>query len=191
MGPWPLVTGLVREELKAYLDAARVPGVERLLTRCPPWTVRDLTAHLALTFRRFAEMLEKSRRGDFSPPFAPEELSAHNLRAVERFRGDPATALALDADRFLKAVREPDELMAHQFGPIPVSLQVLFGLNEVVIHHDDLAEARGSSYQPDDRVVEVLIPVHERVLGGLPSAENSWTAILANTGRFPVEPPEE
>jgi hypothetical protein len=153
--------------------------------------VRDLTAHLALTIRRFAEMLEKSRHGDFSPPFAPEELSAHNLQAVERFRGDPATALALNADRFLKAVREPDELLAHQIGPIPVSLQVLFGLNELDIHHDDLAEARGSSYRPDDRVIEVLIPVHERVLGGLPPAADSWTAILANTGRFPVSPLDE
>lgn len=185
-GPWPLVTDLVRAELRAYLDDARLLEVKALPTRCSPWTVHDLTAHLGLTFRRFAEMLEKSRHGDLSPPFAPEELSARNLQAVGAFEGDPTAALAYEADRFLRAVREPDELMAHQYGPIPVSLQVLFGLNELAIHHDDLQEARGSSYRPDDRVIEVLVPVHERVLGGLAPATDSWTAILANTGRCPV-----
>lgn len=188
MGPWPLVTDLVRAELTAYLDDASLPGVQMLPTRCTPWTVRDLTAHLALTFRRFAEMLESSRHGDLSPPFAPEELSAHNLQAVETFQGDPAPALASEADRFLRAVREPDELMAHQFGPIPVSLQVLFGLSELAIHHDDLEEARGRAYRPADRVIEVLVPVHERVIGGRAPAADPWIAVLANTGRLPTIP---
>ena len=183
MGPWPLVTDLVRAELRAYLDAARSAEIEALPTRCSPWTVCDLTAHLGLTFRRFGDMLEQSRSGDLSPPFGPQELPARNLRNVEQFEGDPLAELAAQAERFLAAAVSSDELMAHQFGPIPVGLQVLFGLNELALHRHDLEEARGGSYRPDSRVIDALVPVWERVLRGLPPGEDPWQRILIASGR--------
>jgi hypothetical protein len=72
------------------------------------------------------------------------------------------------------AVGDPEEPMAHQFGTIPVGLQLLFGVSELAIHHDDLADARGSRYQPRGAVVQALVPVWERVLGGLPPGANDW-----------------
>jgi uncharacterized protein (TIGR03083 family) len=182
-GPWPLVADLVRAELAAYLEVAHIPQVQPSPTRCAPWTVRDLTAHLAVTFRRFADMLEQSQRGDLSPPFGREELTARNLREVEKFQGDPFAELQIQADRFLAGATDPDELMAHQFGPIPVGLQVLFALDELALHRSDVEEARGGSYRPSGKVIEALVPVWQRVLGGLPAGPDPWRSILIASGR--------
>jgi hypothetical protein len=73
--------------------------------------------------------------------------------------------------------------MAHQRGPISVSLQLLFALNELAIHRDDLEVARGSRHRPADQVIEALFPVHAQVLGGLPSCGDSWQNILIHSGR--------
>jgi uncharacterized protein (TIGR03083 family) len=182
-GPWPLTTDLVRAELAAYLEDAADPALRGLQTRCTPWTVSDLTAHLALTFRRYLELLRRSRAGKLDPPFAPEDLSAQNLRAVSTFRGDPFQALEASALRFLHSATDADELIAHQFGPIPIGLQILFGLNELAIHHDDVEYASRRRYRPPSSVVRALVPVWERVLGGLPPADNEWAAMLAASGR--------
>jgi uncharacterized protein (TIGR03083 family) len=182
-GPWPPAAELVRAELSAYLDAADDPDVMGLPTRCSPWTVRDLTAHLAMTFKRFARMLEQSRAGDLSPPFARDELSAENLSAVAGFTGDPRAELRRWAEGLVAAATDPDEPMAHQFGPIPVGLQLLFGLDELVIHHDDLAGALGGSYRPPGPVVQALVPVWERALGSLAPGADDWARILTASGR--------
>jgi hypothetical protein len=145
--------------------------------------VHELTAHLAMTFERFVRLLAQSRAGDLSPPFAPQELAAENLRAVAAFTGDACAELRRWAEGLLAAATDPDELIAHQFGPIPVGLQLLFGLDELVIHHDDLAAARGGYYRPPGAVVRALIPVWERVLGGLPPGGDDWARILAASGR--------
>ncbi len=182
-GPWPLTIDLVHDELTAYLEDAADPTLRGLPTRCPGWNVSDLTAHLALTFRRFLDLLRRSRAGDFAPPFAPGDLATENERAVSIFRGDPFTALDASAFRFLHAATDPDELIAHQFGPIPVGLQIRFALNELAIHHDDLAPATRRRYRPPSPVVHALVPMWERVLGGLPPAGDDWAAILAASGR--------
>ena len=182
-GPWPPAAELLRAELAAYLDAADSPEVAELPTRCDPWTVGDLTAHLAVTFKRFAQMLERSRAGDLSPPFARRELSDENLRAVAVFSGDPYAELRRWAEGFVAAVGDLEEPVAHQFGPIPVGLQLLFGASELAIHHDDLEDARDGRYQPRTAVVQALVPVWERVLGGLPPGADDWARILAASGR--------
>jgi uncharacterized protein (TIGR03083 family) len=182
-GPWPPAAELLQAELGAYLDAAGDPDVQGLPTRCRPWTVHDLTAHLAMTFKRFARLLERSRAGDLSPPFARDELAAENLRAVAGFTGDPSAELRRWAGGLVAAATDPEEPMAHQFGPIPVGLQLLFGLDELVIHHDDLAAALGGSYRPPGPVVQALVLVWERVLGGLPPGADDWARILIASGR--------
>ncbi len=141
----PLVTSLVREELAAYLTAVGDATVQSLPTRCPPWTVRDLTTHLAVTFRRFANMLEQSRAGDLSPPFAREQLTAINLQEVEYFTGDPLGELQTQAERFLLAATDSDEVVGHQRGPIPAELQVLFGSNALALHRRPARNRRRTS----------------------------------------------
>jgi uncharacterized protein (TIGR03083 family) len=180
--PWPQAVRWTRRELRLYLHAADDAASWHLPTRCPPWSVRDLTAHLAATFRRFAEQLDRSRLGVLDAPFARERLSQENLRAVQDFAGDPLYALDEQALRFLDAVETADELMGHQFGPIPVGLQVMFGLNELALHHDDLAQARGERYRPAPEVVAALATMYEAVFG-LPDGEDPWDRLLRATGR--------
>jgi uncharacterized protein (TIGR03083 family) len=184
-GPWPLVDGLVKSELDSYISAAAHPTLQSLATRCRPWNVRDLTAHLAATFARYAYLLEQSRRGDLSKPFEPEDLSAHNLRAVADMKAQPHGELRRQAGRFLGLVNDPVELTAHQYGPIPVGLQVRFALNEVAIHRDDLEQARQRGYRPPDDVIEALTPIWERVIGWSEAPANlePWARILKASGR--------
>jgi uncharacterized protein (TIGR03083 family) len=181
-GPWPLATGQTRAELDAYLRTVADPALGGQPSLCPAWTVSQVTAHLAATFARFADQLVKSRAGDLSPPFAPAELTAENLRAVERAAGEPGSALRAEAGRFLGLVNDPDEPMAHQRGPIPVALQVLFGLNELAVHHYDVTAPRGPGYRPPDPVLALLGDLHERI-NGLPPGGDPWDRILRQTGR--------
>lgn len=180
-GPWPLVDDLVRDELDRLLAAATDPEAA---TRCRPWSVRDVTAHLAVTFARFADMLEQSRRDDLTPPFIASDISKINLDAVAAFDGDPFEALPRAVDRFVSLATDPHEVMAHQFGPIPVGLQMRFALSELVLHHDDVAAAMGEAYRPPDEVVEALLPVWEDVMQlAEPDERDPWRKIWVGSGR--------
>jgi uncharacterized protein (TIGR03083 family) len=181
-GPWPPAAGPARRELDSYLDATADPALAGRPSLCPGWTVSQVTAHLAATFTRFADQLAKSRGGDLSPPFAPGELAAENARALARSGDDPRAALRAAAGRFLAMVAGPAEPMAHQRGPIPVALQVLFGLNELAVHHYDVTAPSGPGYRPPDDVLALLAQMHERI-NGLPPGQDLWSRILRQTGR--------
>ena len=175
----------VRAELAAYLAEAANPAAQSLPTRCPPWTVRDVSAHLAETFARFGRLLAQSRAGDFTPPFSPTELSAENLRTVAAFPGDPLPVLEAEATAFLDAAGDQDELIAHQFGPLPMRVQLGFALSELAIHHHDLAEALHKDYAPPAETVALLAHAWT-ALGGLPIAEpgdTDWKRVLRASGR--------
>lgn len=182
--PWPEVIDWLAAELRGYLADAADLASWQLPTRCPPWTVADLTRHLAATFRRFADQLDKARSGDLSPPFGRDELSTENLRAVAEFAGDPLQTLDSQARRFLAAAAAGDaaDLMGHQFGPIPVGLQVMFGLNELAVHHDDLAAAAGRGYQPPGPVISALTDMMTRS-GRMAPGQAGWQGLLVSTGR--------
>ena len=184
-GDWPLRTDLLRSEADAYIADARVSEVRELPTRCRPWTVHDLTKHLAATFHRYVELLRRSRTGDFRAPFAPEDLAEENLRAVREFTGDPIDAACEEVARFISLVSDPGEPMINQRGTIPVGLQLSFGINEFAIHHDDLARARGGSYRPGDEVVDVLRRTWKALTAGEtpPSGTDPWSWILERSGR--------
>jgi uncharacterized protein (TIGR03083 family) len=183
-GRWPDVRDLARAELESYLADASDPASQDRPTRCPPWTVADLTRHLAATAARFNAMLAQSRAGDLRPPFERNALSEENLRAVREFTGDPLASLREEAGRFLEDSTDPDEIMAHQFGPIPVGLQQHFLLNDIAIHHDDLAAAVGRSYRPPDAVVDALgrLFTAHRWWNG-PENPDAWARILSSSGR--------
>ena len=183
-GAWPDVRDLTRAELDSYLLAASEPAIQELPTRCPPWTIEDLTRHLAATAGRFNAMLAQSRGGDLTPPFGRDELSEENLRAVREFSGDPLASLRREAGRFLAESTDPDEIMAHQLGPIPAGLQQHFLLNDIAIHHDDLAVAVGRAYRPPEAVVEALARVYAAHRWWKePENPDTWARILASSGR--------
>ena len=181
-GPWPLAIPQARAELQGYLSAATAPGLAPKQSLCPAWTVSQVTAHLAATFARFAGQLAKSRGGDLSPPFAPDELSAQNLRAVAAFTDDPVRELQAQAARFLGMVTDPAEPMAHQRGPIPAGLQVLFGLSELAVHHYDVTAPFGPGYRPPDPVPELLLGTFAQI-AALPGGTDPWHRILRMSGR--------
>lgn len=72
--------------------------------------------------------------------------------------------------------------MAHQFGPVPVGLQVMFGLNELAVHHDDLPRATGNRSRPEDDVTTELAAMYDTVFG-LPERDDPWQRLLLATGR--------
>ena len=185
-GPWPDGTAATRHELAAYLAEVADGSLDGLATGCPPWTVRDVTVHLAETFRRFGRMLEQGRAGDFTPPFAPDQLDAENLRAVEAFTGDAAGALESAATGFLDRVADLDEPIPHQIGTVPAGLQVLFGLMDLAIHHDDVLVPAGRRYRPGAGTVDAVIPVVERLFGVPSGAADPWGVILVGSGRPPL-----
>jgi hypothetical protein len=176
MSAWPWTPDLIRQELTGYLDvAADMPDG---LTACPPWTVTDLTAHLASTFNRFRVLLAQSRAGDFTKPFEPEELSRWNLDAVADFGEDPFRELPEEVEGLLAEATNPMEMMANQRGPIPVALQLVFGLNELVLHHHDVVP-----YRPERTVLEPLLDMWQRRYAPLPDEPDPWHRILLASGR--------
>ena len=74
--------------------------------------------------------------------------------------------------------------MGHQRGPVPVGLQVIWGLSELTVHHDDLADATGTSYRPGDPVVAALVAMKEAT-DGFDAGEDLWLDYLRSTGRTP------
>ena len=176
---------IVLAELRAYLADAADLEIQELPTRCSPWVVRDVTAHLAATFTRFNQMLAQSRAGDLTPPFEPRGLSDENLARVADFTGDPLAALEREALAFIAEATNPDEMIAHQFGPLPMRVQMGFALNELAIHHDDLAHACRRTYEPPLATQALLAKAWDR-LGGLPIEEpgdTDWSRVLRASGR--------
>ncbi len=191
IGPWPSLDALLRTELAAYLIDAERPEVRAGLTRCQPWTGDQVTAHVAETFRRFSAMLARSRTGDLSPPFERSDLSRENLRAVHGFDGDPLLALKAEVEAFCDAATDADEVMAHQFGPIPVGLQAAFGLGELALHHDDLLGVVGERYRPAPATAAAIAKAYAAVRDdpALVDHDDLWSALLVVTDR--EKPPTE
>ncbi|HLW17361.1 MAG TPA: maleylpyruvate isomerase family mycothiol-dependent enzyme [Actinomycetota bacterium] len=181
-GDWPLRPDLLRIEADAYISFVRDQSLWELPTRCPPWTVLDVTRHLAATFHRYVELLRRSRTGDFRPPFKPEDLAEENLRAVREFTGDPIASACEEGARFISLADDPAEPMINQRGTISVGLQMCFGLNEFAIHHDDVAAAHGGTYRPSDEVLGVLIETWRALTHGK-LAGDRWEWILRASGR--------
>lgn len=86
------------------------------------------------------------------------------------------------AGRFLNSVDAVDEAIGHQFGPVPAGLQVMFGLVELAVHHDDHAHATGGSYRPDEEFVAAMVGMYDTVFG-VPAGPDPWTCLLRATGR--------
>lgn len=185
-GPWPDARAVTLAELASFLDDVADASLDALPTRCPPWTVRDVTIHVTETFRRFARTLDQGRSGDFAPPFPPAQMDAENLRAVEAFTGDPAHEFRIAVTTFVEAIGDLDEPIPHQGGTFPAALVLLFGLADIVIHHDDVLAADGRHYVPPADTIDALQPLTQRLFGMPAGLPDLWAAILAGTGRGPA-----
>ncbi|HEY7439218.1 MAG TPA: maleylpyruvate isomerase family mycothiol-dependent enzyme [Acidimicrobiia bacterium] len=182
-GPWPDGVALTRREVDAYLADVGSGALDGQPSACEGWTVRDVTAHLAATFTRFDAMLQRGRTGDFAPPFAADELDVENQRAVRDFGGDPARVLGDSATSFLDAVDDPDEPIPHQLGTLPAALQVMFGLMDTAMHHDDVLLSTGRRYRPSDDAVAAMAVAAERLFQLSASTDDPWPLLVAGSGR--------
>ena len=177
----PDLRPLVRRELAAYLAA--LPALDQdLPTRCPPWTVGDVTRHLAATFERYLALLDQARRGDFTPPFGPDDLAAENLRAVREFTGDAEARLRAAATRYLDAAADPAEPVPSHNGTRPVWVQLAHGLRDLTVHHDDVAVAAGTSYTPPPDVVQALVASYRRIGRWNEAAAPEWATFVDRRG---------
>jgi uncharacterized protein (TIGR03083 family) len=192
-GPWPDALELTRAELASFIDAVSDGASDDLPTRCQPWTVRDVTVHVAETFKRFARMTEQGRVGDFTPPFAREDLDQENLRAVAEFDGDAVEALREHGNRFLDLVDPAnlDEPIPHQMGVLPIGLQINFGLMDLAVHHDDVEAARGGTYAPPSGALDAIVEVAHREFGMPTDLPDPWPLLIMGSGRTPAAPPPE
>jgi uncharacterized protein (TIGR03083 family) len=184
-GPWPDGVALSRLELQGYVTDVDGGSLDDEPTRCTPWSVRDVTAHLAATFQRFHRMLVQGRSGDFTPPFTPDELDEENRRAVESFEGQPLDELVVAANAFLDEVADLDEPVPHQLATVPVGLQILFGLMDIALHHDDVVSVDGRRYRPELETIDAIVPVAERLFGMPPDQPDPWAIIVIGSGRPP------
>ena len=177
--PWPYAPPLLLPELGRYLSDAALAD-QSLPTCCPPWTVRDMTVHLLCTFSRFHRMLAQGRAGDFSAPFPMDQLAAENDRAVRGYQGaDPARELRAAVEGFAAALGDGAELIPHQRGPIPAAQQVVYGINELVLHHSDVAVAAGHRYAPPPETLAVLQFMWRRQRHDV----TTWAGMLRASGR--------
>lgn len=174
---------LIAHETAALVRSAAIPGRADIVTACTPWSVFDILRHVAATASRFVEMHHRALDGDLSAPFDRTHLGDENLRAVAEFSGNPFSSLRELVDQWLTEATDDDQLVGHQFGPQPVSMLNQFLLNDIVIHHLDIEVAGGSTYRPDDDVVEALLPMWNALGVPISTDGDRWASIVRASGR--------
>lgn len=179
-------------------------------TDCPPWTVRDLLAHLGTTVGRLTDMLAvaapsgpTSSAADYYGPakFTPEVDTERVDGARRQARVPPSgPALARQVDRTLRAVdarvavERPERLVRTRHGDV-LTLDdfLLTRVVEVGVHGLDLASALGRPPWLTEPAATVIAGL---LLGGRPAPpeELGWdrsTLIRRATGRSSVSPAEQ
>jgi len=184
-GDWTTPTTHLAVELELFLATAHRPDVTVAPTRCEPWTGDQVVAHVAATFERFNEMLAQSRSGDLTAPFGPDALNEANQAAFESFSQNAPNACERAVRTFLGLIDDPNELIAHQLGPIPVAVQAGFGLSELMLHHHDLLSAVDEVYRPSPGAPEAVVRGWTSAfdLPQLAQTTNVWNTLLDITDR--------
>lgn len=135
-----------------------------LPTPCPPWTVRELLAHMVSQHLRFGAVA----RGEDPERACP--LDKADLGA------DPADAFRAAAQSMTEAFAAADQdktVQLPEIGrPVPLGVLVSFHFFDFVVHGWDLAVSIGVPYAPPAelsalaREVGAVIPDSTRVPGG-------------------------
>jgi uncharacterized protein (TIGR03083 family) len=182
------------------------PKQWELPTRCPPLTVRELTAHMMRGAMRIEEMLEKGPvdaepekdavtyfqfdAGDEGPVIVKRAQEA-----AATFPADLAKGWDLEWTKALQRARMhigDDPVLPNVFGLIRLSEYLKTRCVEVVVHHMDLDDALGRKPHPDAGALEIVGDVLRGLLGTdlRPLGVDDVRFALIGTGRAPLNDDE-
>lgn len=129
-------------------------------TRCPPWDVRRLAAHIAIPAQALTSGLSALRQGSANSiggqPLADDTPADAVLQALRKRRRDLAAALETLTTDEMDAPLPPPEGGGLS---LPTRALLQLALVEVGIHRSDLAGALGKSDTLDNDVVEAVAAV--------------------------------
>jgi uncharacterized protein (TIGR03083 family) len=182
------------------------PKQWELPTRCPPLTVRELSAHMMRGAMRIEEMLDKGPvdsepEKDAITYFqfdAGDEAPVIVKRAQEAaasFPSDLARAWDLEWTKALQRARKhlnDDPVLPNIFGLIRLSEYLKTRVVEVVVHHMDVDDALGKKPHPDAAALEITGDVLRGLLGTdlRPLGVDDVRFALIGTGRAPLNDDE-
>src|SRR4051794_4345333 len=156
---------LVRRESDAFVAdlAALAPADWDHETTCPPWTVRQLAAHVVRQVDSYIGSVESGLRGE---PGQPESREAR-AQIMNRIAGQEPAAILNDLhetnDRFEQwfGALSPEQLATlgpHSHGPRSASWFVDQRLAEVAFHRRDLELSLGQDADLDQETARFLLP---------------------------------
>lgn len=146
----------------ADLAALEPPDWDRPTT-CPPWTVRQLAAHVARQVESYIGSVQQGLRGEAGQP---ESREARTRRMNEIAAKEPPAILALlreTNDQFEQwfGALSPEQLDVHgphSHGPRSAAWFVDQRLAEVAFHRLDLERSLGQAAELDQETARFLLP---------------------------------
>lgn len=126
-------------------------------TNCPPWLVRDLATHIALSGEGFVRNIRHGLAGSVDPPAAPDHGEAPG--SAEQV----ATALAATTREFIElyeGLSEPQlkTICYHRRGNRSVRWYAAHRLAEIAFHRWDLQVSLKQAPILDEEVAQLLLP---------------------------------
>jgi uncharacterized protein (TIGR03083 family) len=147
-------------------------------TNCPPWSVRQLVAHLVRGAENYLLTLQRALAGE---PGEPESRESRTAR-MNHIAAQEPPAIVADTraiiDRFQRkfgalSAQQLDALGAHSHGPRPASWFIDQRLAEVAFHHWDLQRSLDRPAGIDQATAAFLLPM---------LLEQNFPAIVARDG---------
>jgi uncharacterized protein (TIGR03083 family) len=152
------ITRRLRDDL-----AGLPPAAWDVPTNCPPWTVRDLVAHVVNGAESFRLNVERGVAG-LPEPGQTEEERARRVQQLAAASPTELRAALVGATDDLEALYErltADQLEAicyHRRGNRPARWYIQHRLAEVAFHHWDLRRSLGRPAALDPEVAAFLLP---------------------------------
>ncbi len=156
---------LLRRESDAFTTtlAGLATGDWDRPTTCPPWTVRQLTAHVVRQVDSYIRSVEQGMRGESGPPES-REARAQQMNAIAA--QEPGKILAdfrATVDRFERwfgelSAEQLDVEGLHSHGPRSAAWWVEQRLAEVAFHGLDLERSLGRAADLEQRTARFLLP---------------------------------
>jgi uncharacterized protein (TIGR03083 family) len=127
-------------------------------TNCPPWLIRDLASHIALSGQGFVRNIRRGLAGSVEPP-PPGENHARLGSAEE-----VADALAATTREFIElydglSEQQLETICYHRRGNRSVRWYAAHRLAELAFHRWDLQTSLNQSPEFVEEVAELLLPI--------------------------------
>ena len=132
-------------------------------TNCPPWTVRQLAAHVVSSGEGFVDSIHQGLAGSLVPSKPAEVRVARHAALESASPGEIADALDDVTRAFISAYDGLDEtqletICFHRRGNRSIRWYASHRLAEVAFHGWDLRTSLGLAPDFDDHVAELLLP---------------------------------